>query len=70
MSKQIDKARKNQNIINPAENLFFTGIVVKTTSSDSERIKRFILEETSARLIFQHQDVTYLKIVREVKTDE
>ena len=70
LSKQIDKASKNQSIFNPAENLFFTGIVVKATSSDSERIKRFILEETSARLIFQHQDVAYLKIVREVKADE
>ena len=67
---KTDKTSKNPTSTSPAENLFFTGIVVKATSSDSERIKHFILEETSARLIYQHQDVAYLKIVREVKADE
>lgn len=57
--KIIDK------ICNPIENLFFTGIVLKSTPSDAERIKHFILEETSARLIYQHQDIAYLKIIRE-----
>jgi hypothetical protein len=64
MDKSTDKATQNPNF-NPAETLFFTGIIVKATSLDSERIKRFILEETLAKLVYQHQDIAYLKIVRD-----
>jgi hypothetical protein len=64
MDKSTDKIIQKTNF-NPAETLFSTGIVVKATSLDSERIKHFILEETSAKLVYQHQDIAYLKIVRD-----
>ena len=56
--------------LNPVEPLLYFGNVYKTTPSENGRIKRFILEQTNARIIYQHQDFAYLKIVREVKADE
>ena len=49
--------------INPVENISFAGMTLKTTSSEFERIKKFILEETNTRLIFQTRSEHYLKIV-------
>jgi len=48
--------------IDPAETLFFAGFIIQTTSKEFERVKKFILEETTARLIYQHRDERYLRI--------
>jgi hypothetical protein len=57
--------------LNPAETKMFFGNTYETTPSENERITSFILEKTNARLIYQHHDFAYLKIVRsEVKADE
>jgi len=46
----------------PAEALFFGAFVVKGTSLEIDRVKRFILEESRCRLIYQHKDERYLRI--------
>ena len=49
--------------IDPAENINFAGCILKTTASEFERIKKLVLEETNARIIFQTRSERYLKIV-------
>ena len=56
--------------INPSEDLFYAGTVVKTTKLDFERIRNFILTQTNARLIFQTKSEHYLKILPADKTTE
>jgi len=49
--------------INPIENKCFAGCIIQTTPSEFERIKKFILEETNARLIYQTRNDRYIQIV-------
>ncbi len=65
----VDLEQKTK--LNPAETKLFFGNVYETTASENERITSFILERTNARLIYQHHDFAYLKIVKsEAKADE
>jgi len=55
--------------INPVENINFAGCILKTTSSEFERIKKFILEETNACIVYQTRSERYLKIVPATVTE-
>lgn len=50
------------NSIEPSEDIYFGGLVIRTTDSDFKRIKEFIIKETDAKLIYQKKSVAYLKI--------
>jgi len=68
MIEQNKNERKQK--IDPSETLLFAGIIVKATPKDIERIKQFILTQTTARLIYQHRDERYLKIIYNSKNNE
>jgi hypothetical protein len=48
--------------LDPAIAMLFGAFVVKGPTLEIDRIKRFILEETHCRLVFQHKDDRYLRI--------
>jgi hypothetical protein len=68
MIEQNKKERKQK--IEPSETLLFAGIIVKATPKEFERIKQFILTQTTARLIYQHRDERYLMITHNTITKE
>ena len=49
--------------LEPEDTLFFAGFVVQAPVPQIEKIKKVILSEEKCRLIYQHKDVRYLKIV-------
>ena len=53
-----------KNNFEPADSIFFYGTVVKTTPEEIEKLKKYILSRPKIRLIYQHKDVAYLKILR------
>ena len=48
--------------LDPAIALLFGAFVVKGPTLEIDWVKRFILEETRCKLIFQHKDERYLRI--------
>jgi hypothetical protein len=49
--------------LNPLEPLLFEAHVLKGQTDELDRIKKFILEETNVRLVFQTRSERYLRIV-------
>jgi len=50
------------NSIEPSEDIYFGGLVIRATDETHKRIKEFIIKETDAKLIYQKKSVSYLKI--------
>lgn len=50
------------NSIEPSEDIYFGGLVIRATDETHKRIKKFIIKETDAKLIYQKKSVSYLKI--------
>ncbi|MCW4000816.1 MAG: hypothetical protein NWE93_11305 [Candidatus Bathyarchaeota archaeon] len=48
--------------IQPDENLKFGGLIVYASDEDFQRIKEYILTQTTAKLIYQRKSSGYLKI--------
>jgi hypothetical protein len=49
--------------LNPLESLLFEAHVLKGQPAELDKIKKFILQETNVRLVFQTRSERYLKIV-------
>lgn len=50
------------NSIEPSEDIYFGGLVIRATDTDFKRIKEFIINNTNAKIIYQKKSVAYLKI--------
>lgn len=50
--------------LNEFETELFFGIVFKGTIRDFEALKEYLTHYTSAKLLYQHKDLSYLKIFR------
>jgi hypothetical protein len=49
--------------LNPLEPILFEAHVLKGQTYELDKIKKFILEQTNVRLVFQTRSERYLKIV-------